>query len=103
MIISNAEFIILRMAPAKSESCFSHFVSGKPDNPATVSLEAKKDKELEDILTKLNMLSLYDVFENNNITTEVIWELNDDDLRHLGLFVADRVKYKRAKEQVKGR
>ena len=66
-------------------------------------MEAKKDKELEDILTKLNMLSLYDVFENNNITTEVIWELNDDDLRHLGLFVADRVKYKRAKEQVLGR
>ena len=91
------------MAPAKSESYFSLFVSGKPDNPAAVSLEAKKDKKLEDILTKLNMLSLYDDFENNNITTELIWELNDDDLRHLGLFVADRVKYKRAKEQVKGR
>ena len=91
------------MAPAKSKSYISHFVSGKPDNPATVSLEAKKDKELEDILTKLNMSSRYEFFENNNVTTEIIWELNDDDLRHLGLLVADRFKYKRAKEQVKGR
>ena len=78
-------------------------VSGEADNPAIVSLEAKKDKGLEAILTKYNMSSLYDVFENNNITTEVIWELNDNDLRHLGLLVADRLKYKRAKEQVKGR
>ena len=91
------------MAPAKKRVIFSYFVSDKPDNAVTVSLKAKKDKELEDILTKLNMLSLYDVFENNNITTEVIWELNDDDLRRLDLFVADRVKYTRAKEQVKGR
>ena len=91
------------MAPAKSESCFSCFVSGKPDNPATVSLEAKKDKELEAILAKLNMSSLYDVFENNSITTEVIWELNDYDLKDLGLSIADRFNYKRAKEQVKGR
>ena len=91
------------MAPTKSGSYFSHFISGKPDNPATVSLEAKKDKELEAILAKLNMSSRYEFFENNNVTTEIIWELNDDDLRDLGLSVADRVKYKRAKEQVKGR
>ena len=88
---------------SKKRVIFSYFVSDKPDNPVTVSLKTKKDKELEDILTKLNMLSLYDVFENNNITTEVIWELNDDDLRHLGLLVTDRFKYKKAKEQVKGR
>ena len=91
------------LGASKKRVIFSYFVSDKPDNPVTVSLKTKKDKELEDILTKLNMLSLYDVFENNNITTEVIWELNDNDLRHLGLLVADRFKYKRAKEQVKGR
>ena len=91
------------MAPAKSESYFSHFISGNPDNPATVSLEAKKDKELEEILTKNNMLSLYDVFKNNYITTKEIWELTDDDLRELNLSIADRFKYKRVKDQVKGR
>ena len=64
-------------------------------------MDGKKDKRLEEILTKYNMLTLYDVFENNSITTEVIWELNEDHLKDMGLSIGDRLKYKKAKEQEK--
>ena len=76
-------------------------IKGTPNIPAIVSLESKKDKRLEAILTKYNILNLYDVFENNSITTEVIWELNDEHLTDLGLSIGDRLKYKKAKEQEK--
>ena len=64
-------------------------------------MDGKKDKRLEEILTKYNMLTLYDVFENNSITTEVIWELNEDHLKDMGLSIGDRLKYKKAKKQEK--
>ena len=50
---------------------------------------------------KYNMLTLYDVFENNSITTEVIWELDEDHLKDMGLSIGDRLKYRKAKEQEK--
>ena len=77
---------------------FFTFMLGNSDLPAILSLEAKKDKDMEEILTKYNMLSLYDIFESNSITKELIWELNDNHLKDMGLSIGDRLKYQKAKE-----
>ena len=66
----------------------------------------QKDNQLEEVLTKYNLLSLYDIFEKNSITSEVIWDLETDELEKMGLSIGDKLKYKKAKKQntaVKGK
>ena len=60
-------------------------------------LERRKDKELEDLLSKYNMISLYETMENNAVTTEEIWELSDEHLKDMGLTIGDRIKYQKAR------
>ena len=78
----------------------THFqiFSEKPKIPDTVTLASKKDKDLEDLLIKYNLLSLYEAFESNCITSEIIWDLKDEHLKEMGLTIGDRLKYSKAKD-----
>ena len=62
-----------------------------------MKLERRKDKQLEDLLSKYNMISLYETMENNAVTSDEIWELNDEHLKDMGLTIGDRIKYKKAR------
>ena len=72
-------------------------VLGKPKLHGTVKLEHEKDKQLEDLLSKHNMMSLYKIFENNSITSEEIWELKDEDLKDMGFTIGGKIKYNKAR------
>ena len=60
-------------------------------------MEREKDKQLEDLLSKHNIMSLYEIFEHNSITSEDIWELKDEHLKEMGFTIKDRIKFNRAK------
>ena len=68
----------------------------------------KKDKKLEELLKQYNMLSLYDTFEKNSISIDVIWELEEEYLKEMGMSVGERILYLKAKgirnaDQVEGK
>ena len=58
----------------------------------------KKDEQLEALLKQYNMLSLYDTFEKNSVTLEVIWDLEDEYLKEMGMNVGERLLYSKAKK-----
>ena len=60
-----------------------------------------QDPQLEGLLMKYNMMSLYDTFAKNSITNEVIWDLEDQHLKDLGVSLVDRLKYNKAKKEMK--
>ena len=47
------------------------------------------------------MMSLYDTFAKNSITNEVIWDLEEQHLKDLGVPLGDRLKYNKAKKGMK--
>ena len=75
----------------------SQKASDKPKVLGAVKLERREDKELEDLLSKYNMISLKETLENNSITSEEFWELNDEHLKDMGLTIGERIKYNKAK------
>ena len=60
-----------------------------------------QDPQLEGLLMKYNMMSLYDTFAKNSITNEVIWDLEEQHLKDLGVPLGDRLKYNKAKKEMK--
>ena len=58
----------------------------------------KKDEQLEAVLKQYNMLSLYDTFEKNSVTLDVIWDLEDEYLKDMGMNVVERLLYSKAKK-----
>ena len=44
------------------------------------------------------MLSLYDTFEKNSINIDVIWELEEEYLKEMGMSVGERILYSKAKK-----
>ena len=73
--------------------------SENPNITDSVTLASRKDKNLEDLLIKYNLLSLYEAFESNCITSEVIWDLKDEHLKEMGLTIGERLKYSKAKDE----
>ena len=57
------------------------------------------DQQLKQILMEHNIFSLYDIFEKNSITAEVVWDLNADQMEKMGISVGDHLKYSKAKEK----
>ena len=64
----------------------------------TLPESPKKDKQLEDLLKAYNIFSLYDTFERNRITSEVVWDLDADIIKEMGLSVGERLLYSKAKK-----
>ena len=65
--------------------------------------DLKDQKELKDLLIDHNILSLHEILSNNSITTEIIWELEEQQLREMGMNVGDMLIYKKAKDFRKGK
>ena len=57
---------------------------GIPETPAASLLEHRKDRLLEDLLVKYDVMSLYNAFASNSITNDVIWDLKDEHLKDMG-------------------
>ena len=75
--------------------------SGMPKTPATSPLEHRKDRLLEDLLVKYDVMSLYNTFASNSITNDVIWDLKDEHLKDMGLTIGDILKYNKARDKAK--
>ena len=73
--------------------------SGMPEAPAL--LEHRKDRLLEDLLVKYDVMSLYNAFASNSITNDVIWDLKDEYLKDMGLTIGDILKYNKARDKAK--
>merc|ERR1712038_322376 len=59
--------------------------------------DLKDQKELKDLLIDHNMLSLHEILSNNSITPEIIWDLEEQQLREMGMNVGDMLIYNKAK------
>jgi len=57
-----------------------------------------QDQELKDLLIDHDILSLHEILSNNSITTKIIWDLEEQQLKEMGMNVGDVLKYKKAKE-----
>jgi len=57
-----------------------------------------QDQELKDLLIDHDILSLNEILSDNSITTKIIWDLEGQELKEMGMNVGDRLKYKKAKE-----
>ena len=77
--------------------------SGEPKKPDTVILESIKDKHLEDLLMKYDMMSLYHILERNSITINLIWDLKDEHLKDMGLTIGQILKYNKARDEEKAK
>ena len=62
-------------------------------------LERRKDKQLEDILVKYDIMSLYEKFASNSISCDVIWDLKDKHLEDMGLTIGDILRYNKARDK----
>merc|ERR1719367_2647428 len=74
---------------------------GMPKTPATSPLEHRKDRLLEDLLVKYDVMSLYNTFASNSKTNDVIWDLKDEPLKDMGLTIGDILKYNKARDKAK--
>jgi len=59
--------------------------------------DLKDQKELKDLLIDHDILSLHEILSNNSITTEIIWDLEEQQLREMGMNVGDMLIYNKAK------
>ena len=73
--------------------------SGKPKIFDASPLERRKDKQLEDLLVKYDIMSLYEKFADNSITCEVVWDLKDKHLEDMGLTIGDILRYNKARDK----
>ena len=51
------------------------------------------------MLKDYNIFSLFDILRKNFITAELVWDLQDEELREMGLNIGERKKYSQAKER----
>lgn len=58
-----------------------------------------KDHELSDELTDFNIQSLYEKFYEKGVTIDIIWELNDELVKEIGLTQLEALKYTKAKQK----
>merc|ERR1712038_82654 len=59
--------------------------------------DLKDQKELKDLLIDHDIFSLHEILSNNSITTEIIWDLEEQQLREMGMNVGDMLIYNKAK------
>ena len=52
-------------------------------------------------LKQVNLDVLYDKFHLAAVTSDIVWELNDDILQEIGLTKLEQLKYRKAKEKFK--
>lgn len=67
------------------------------------SIAVDPDQELKDLLIDHDILSLYEILKNNSINTKIIWDLEEQQLREMGMNVGDMLIYKKAKDFRKGK
>ena len=58
-----------------------------------------KDHELSDELKDFNIQSLYEKLYEKGVTIDILWELNDELLKEIGLTQLESLKYTKAKEK----
>jgi len=51
------------------------------------------------LLKDYDILSLYELLNNNSITKEILWDLEENQLKEMGMNLGDRLKYNKAKNQ----
>ena len=66
---------------------------------ALCSLIIKEDQELSDELTDFKIQSLYEKLYEKGVTIDILWELNDELLKEIGLTQLESLKYTKAKEK----
>ena len=52
-------------------------------------------------LKQVNLDVLYDKFHLAGVTSEIVWDLDDDILQEIGLTKLEQLKYRKAKEKFK--
>ena len=66
---------------------------------AFCSSKIQKDHELSDELTDFNIQSLYEKLYEKGVTIDIIWELNDELVKEIGLTQLEALKYTKAKQK----
>ena len=61
-------------------------------------MESNIDPELESLLKEFDILSLGDTLGKNSISAELLWNLEVDHLKHMGVNLGDQLKYAKAKQ-----
>ena len=80
------------------------FVSYRPildetDKTSNSPMANDQDQELCDLLKKFHLNSLYDKLHSSGVTTEIIWDLEEDTIDEIGMNKVERQRYKKAKNQ----
>ena len=63
-----------------------------------LSIAAYPDQKLMDSLKNYDILSLHEILSKNSITTEFLWDLEEQQLREMGMNLGDRLKFSKAKK-----
>ena len=66
---------------------------------AVCTLASKTDEELRDELTEFKVQSLFEKFNENGVTVEILWDLDGKMLQDIGLTSIEKLKYSKAKEK----
>ena len=62
---------------------------------------SKKRHDLKRLLQEFDITALFDKFCDGNVTTSVLWELDEEILDDIGLSKLEKLKYRKAKEEWK--
>jgi len=66
---------------------------------AVCTFASKTDVELRDELIEFNVQSLFEKFNENGVTVEILWHLDNEMLQDIGLTSIEKLKYSKAKEK----
>ena len=75
-------------------------VNTKLSQPIFISeSEPNLDMVLESLLKDYEIVSLYDTLRKHSINAGIVWDLEDEDLKEMGMNLGERKSYAKAKER----